>query len=327
MSDKAQSASHDVIKISRVNDIWRIFSAIATPLLIFYSLSRVFNFSDDLFESLLTFTVCFSFVLLLVFIIVREVIFARKEKYANITGKLHFCFHLIRDIESFLNELDPSALSEKDGERVFTGATNGLITVLDCVATIFSMLTGTRCRATIKAIYEKDKKLYVRTLARDTDSYEHNSEKDKERSDKNQDAIEENEDFELLYSEKQPGQNYFFCNDLMQRRNYKTSSFKVYGEPKEEMGFYERITGKGWTLPYRSAIVWPIQQRKNRHFDFDEVGCIGFLAVDSESRGVFKKSWDTWLGAGVADALFHPLNTMFKVVENKNEENANETAE
>lgn len=316
MSEKAQSASHELIVRSRLKDVWVIFSAVATPFLIFYSLNRFINFSDDHFELILTSTVCVSFVLLLIFLVVREVMFARKEKYANITGKLHFCFHLIRDIESFLNELDPSTFRERERERVFTTTTNGLITVLDCVATMYSMLTGTRCRATIKTIYEKEGKLYVRTLARDTDSYEHNSEKDKERSEKNQDAIEENEDFELLYSENQPGQNYFFCNNLIQRRNYKTSSFKIYGEPKKEMNFYERIFCKSWTLPYRSAIVWPIQQRKNRHFDFDEIGCIGFLAVDSESRGVFKKSWDTWLGAGVADALFHPLNTMFNVVEN-----------
>lgn len=317
MNNETKTTSQEIISKLQLKEVSAIFGSIAAPLLIVLSLNRFIGFSDELFEIILTSTVSAGFILLLIFIVVREIMSSRKEKYANITEKHHFCFHTTRDIETFLNELDISALTKKDKEYIFTAATNGYIKILDSVATIYSMLTGTRCRATIKTIYEKDGKLFVRTLARDTNSYEHNFKKDKQRFEDNKDAIEENEDFELLHDEKLPGQNYFFCNNLIERRNYKNSSFKVYGEANKEMSWYERLFCKGWSLPYRSAIVWPIQQKQNRYFAFAEIGCIGFLAVDSESRGVFKKNWDTWLGAGIADALFHPINTMFNVLEKK----------
>ena len=321
MNSEVKTTSQEIISKLKLKEIGAFFGSIAAPLLIVFSLNRFIGFSDEWFEIILTSTVSVGFILLLIFLVVREIMSSRKEKYANITEKHHFCFHTTRDIETFLNDIDPASLTEKDKEHIFTAATNGYIKILDGVATIYSMLTGTRCRATIKTIYEKDGKLFVRTLARDADSYEHNFETDIQRFEDNKDAIEENEDFELLYDEKQPGQSCFFCNNLIERRIYKTSSFKVYGEPNKEMSWYERMRCKGWTLPYRSAIVWPIQQKKNRYFAFDEIGCIGFLAVDSESRGVFKKNWDTWLGAGIADALFHPINTMFNVLEKKNLEN------
>ena len=65
---------------------------------------------------------------------------------------------------------------------------------------------------------------------------------------------------------------------------------------------------KDWPLPYRSTIVWPIQQRESRLLPLRaNVGCIGFLAIDSESRNVFRENWDFPIGAAVSDSLFHPL--------------------
>ncbi len=321
MNSEAKTTTQEIISKLRLREMGAIFGAIVAPLIIVFSLKKFVGFSENAFETILTLTISIGFVLLLLFLVVREIMSIRKEKYANITEKHHFCFHTARDIETFLNEINSASLTEDDKKHIFTATVNGYIKILDSVTMIYSMLTGTRCRATIKTIYEKNDKLFVRTLARDTDSYEHNFDTDKKRYDDDKDAIEENEDFELLYDEQQPGQSYFFCNNLIERRIYKISSFKVYGEPNKEISWFDRLRCKGWTLPYRSAIVWPIQQKKNRYFAFNEIGCIGFLAVDSESRGVFNKNWDTWIGAGIADILFHPINTMFNVLEERDLEN------
>jgi hypothetical protein len=34
---------------------------------------------------------------------------------------------------------------------------------------------------------------------------------------------------------------------------------------------------------------------------------LGFLTIDSESRGVFVDRWDVQIAFAMADALFHPL--------------------
>ncbi len=315
MAKEIQSTLQEIVGKLKMKEIASVSGVIISPFIIIFSLNKYMGFSDSIFEIILSSTISGMFLLLLVFIVVREVMSGRKEKYANITEQMHYCSHISRDIASYLNEIDPSALNDKSKKHVFSASTNSIIKILDRISTTYSMLTGTRCRASIKTIYKKNHKLYVRTLARDTMSYESNSKTDKKRYNSNDDSIEENEDFGMLYDDSTPGESYFICNNLIKRRNYTTSSFKVYGKPDKELNWYETITCKRWPLPYRSAIVWPIQQKENRFLHFDGIGCIGFLAVDSESRGVFNKKWDPWLGAGIADSLFHPINKLFAIVE------------
>ncbi|KEO56662.1 hypothetical protein SMB34_18795 [Thalassospira permensis NBRC 106175] len=40
---------------------------------------------------------------------------------------------------------------------------------------------------------------------------------------------------------------------------------------------------------------------------------LGFLTVDSESRGVFIEKWDTQIVFAVADAIFTPLKQVIKI--------------
>lgn len=54
---------------------------------------------------------------------------------------------------------------------------------------------------------------------------------------------------------------------------------------------------------------------KSNILSFQEIGCIGFLAIDSPHRGVFKQHWDSWIGAGVADTLCHPISHLFNIIE------------
>ncbi len=316
MAKEIQSTLREIVGKLKIKEITYFVGVVASPFVIIYSLNKYIGFSDNVFELILTSTISGTFLLLMIFIVVREVMSGRKEKYANITEQIHYCSHISRDMPSYLNEIDPSALDEKSKKHVFSVTTNSIVKILDRIATIYSMITGTRCRACIKTIYRKDNKLYVRTLARDIMSYESNSNTDKERYNNNKGAIEENEDFDMLYDDNTPGESYFICNNLIKRRNYTTSSFKVYGEPDKELSWYDVMVCKSWPLPYRSSIVWPIQQKENRFLRFDEIGCIGFLAVDSESRGVFHKKWDPWLGAVLQTLCFIQSINYFPLLSN-----------
>lgn len=316
MGTKIKSTAQEISSKLKIKEISSIFGFVVAPFIIVFSIKKYIDFSEGTFELILTSTISAILILLLVFLVIREIMSGRKEKYANITEQMHYSSHISRDILSYLDDVNVEELEEKDKQRVFTVVTSSIIDILDRVSITYSMLTGTHCRAAIKTVYEKDGKLYVRTLARDTTSYESNYKTDKKRYNNNYDLIEENDDFDLLYNdESMPGESYFFCNNLIKRRNYDTSSFKVYEEPGKELNWYDIMFCKGWTLPYRSTIVWPIQQRKNRCLYFDEIGCIGFLAVDSDSRGVFNKKWDPWLGASIADTIFHPIKKLYNIVD------------
>jgi hypothetical protein len=110
--------------------------------------------------------------------------------------------------------------------------------------------------------------------------------------------------------------DYFVENDLPGRRDYRNTSFQIYGARPPGTSLINRwFTAVGWHLPYRSAMVFPIRQLEPATGGDDDVGCIGFLTVDSAFRRVFKRRFDGPLGATVASALFHPLSVYKKLVD------------
>lgn len=241
----------------------------------------------------------------------REYNVSRKEKYANINESMHRCVHILRDLTTF-------SLEKRDtpSDDILRLSLQALTEVLTEFVTCFSMLTGTSCRATIKAIYTQEGQLYVNTIARDNKSRDLCFDSDKKRYNNHEDPIDDNDDFLLIHKKYGPSSKCFFCNDLTIKRNYKNSSFKIYGNPPENILSFRRFLPflskeEDWPLPYKSTIVWPIQQRDSSSLRIDGQMCIAFLAIDSESRGVFKKKWDFHIGAEIADALYYPLTLLF----------------
>ncbi|SHH81137.1 hypothetical protein [Desulfofustis glycolicus] len=308
-----QSTFEEFMIKCKIKQFFQIFGLVIAPFIFIRTLGFFINIGEQTYDLVLTVTVSIVLLLLLAYVIAREYLSSRKEKYANITEFHHNCLHNTRDLFTFLSEVDTKDLSEKELNRIFTVTTHGLIKVLDSLSSIFTLLTGTSCRACIKVIYEHDGKLFVRTLARDNSSYLYNALIDKKRYNNHEDQLMENIDFQMLYNKGYPGQSSFFCNNLAAREDYQSSSFGVYGKIPEKRSWYSKLTCKDWTLPYRSAIVWPIQQVESPYFHFNAAGCIGFLAVDSNSRGVFNRKWDVWIGAGIGDALFHVINLLYVI--------------
>jgi hypothetical protein len=266
--------------------------------------------TSDLITSI---TVCTLLFLSFIILIVREITLSRKIKYVSINKYLHNCIHDLRDWSTFLfQKLNDIKSQQINIEDINSISINQLSSMLTELASAFSILTGASCRTAIKTIYEKNGRLYVTALARDKISMQENLNKDEQRYKDNSDPVNDNEDFEMLYSKFSLKIRCFFCNDLTKKRFYKNTSFKVYGQPSDNIDLIASINsiiGKSekWTLPYKSTIVWPIQQQGASFLTIKHKECFGFLCIDSESRNVFNKDWDIYIGAEVADALYHPL--------------------
>jgi hypothetical protein len=161
-------------------------------------------------------------------------------------------------------------------------------------------------------IFQEGEILYVYALARDSQSTQGNAKSDNDRYEKRIDKLEDNDDFSAEFEEKV---DYFIENDLPSRRDYNNTSFDVYGHRPQGTSLIHRwVTSVGWNLPYRSAMVFPIRQLEPATGGDDDVGCIGFLTVDSAFKRVFKRRFDGPLGATVASALFHPLSVYLKLL-------------
>lgn len=239
---------------------------------------------------------------------IREWSRLRKERYANIFTKIEAINSTAKFLSVFLQNAGPDVA----GRQLRKNVIQELVSMLDDISDIFFILTGTACRTCIKVVWQDGTKMYVYALARDRLSSKTNEELDKTRYEQKMDSLEENEDFYLVFNKRL---NYYVSNNLSLRRNYRNSSFKQHSADAHPTGWLSHLFGMGWTLPYRSAMVFPIQQRGSPSLALDEAGCIGFLTVDSEFRGVFRARFDGPLGSSLAETLFLPLAMYVSLIE------------
>lgn len=255
-------------------------------------------------------------VLIIVWFIFRQYQTVRKEKYANIMDKIHNVQHKLRNMHTFMidNEPKPDAKA-KSYDVYISNIKMKFKEIMDDVANIYSMLSGTRCRACIKVLTEKDGgQVYVDALVRDSSSSQRWSELDTYRSKNNIDLLDENHIFKLLFSEKKKAWSYH-CHDVRSQEGLFSTSEAAYTSaaapnptPKK---LWEKLLPTAKQVPYRSTITCVI-----RHPPLDEdtskEAVAGFLCVDSESSGAFEPRWDIELCFSFADALFHPTNALLK---------------
>jgi hypothetical protein len=234
----------------------------------------------------------------------REFYVSRKERYANIFDRVDAVTATLRDLTTYLDEI--SIHDEANKEQIRIDVRNELSSALDNIGELFSMVTGTTCRVAIKCCFFENDDVYVYTITRDGRSNKLNYKKDRQRFESRSDSIGDNEDFfSIFYNDTR----YYIENNLANKRNYANSSFAQYGEPPERIGLFGGILNASirWPLPYKSTMVFAIEQLAAENLSFEELGCIGFLAIDSAFGNVFKPRFDGPLGASLANAFFSPL--------------------
>jgi hypothetical protein len=249
---------------------------------------------------------------MMVFTAVRQWNTIRKEKYANITPLLHMLFHQVRDdLDTYIRTKEPKGGKAEEYEVFSNNCKIVFGRILDQLNSVFTSITSTHCRTSIKVLTRTDR-MYVCTLSRDQGSRQKWLRLDNKRLRDNLDPLEQNEQFAKLFNDNEEIWHYF-CNDLTTESNFRCTSIAAY-RPEHARSL---VTGErwrfwpfqrnSWPLPYKSTIACVIRQGP---FDLrpdipSEV--LGFLTVDSESRGVFEERWDSPIMLAVADALYLPL--------------------
>jgi len=243
----------------------------------------------------------------------REIMIARKEKYANVTRHTHLVFHRIRDVSYYLSAYLDDELDGRDARTVLENAELCISALLADIARVFEILTGTTCRACIKTFALVDGSPYMFTLTRDPSSLAEECDRDKHRGENLTDPLVQNEHFKALYTMKE---SYYFNNDLPGTEDYRSTSLLAYRNVFDDNTKAPVWNGgklAHWPLPYRSTIVCAIRHLAPADFEQAGVGVVGLLGIDSTSRNVFHEEWDAHLALAFADALMVPLQLQSKI--------------
>lgn len=267
----------EFIKGITIGDVVSIFGAAISLIALFQS--------DNLRESATIWLFGFYIFILASFLVWREFVYSRKARYAEASASLHRCAHIIRDAHDAANRNNKELVENKIRD------------VLVAFAETFSLIAGASCRACIKSIVANTDlsptEFLTETLARsDTTGRTLNDDLA---------PIKDNTDFWLIFTGKQ---NIYICDDLSKENPYNNSNWP--SDPNERQRFI-----KDRKFKYITTIVWPIRNKIPSNSEPQEV--VGFLCVDSLTRGIFERRYDLDLGSIVADTLY-PLLVKYREI-------------
>ena len=235
----------------------------------------------------------------------------------------HYVSHLIRD---YLADLDTD--KSKSAATVTKELNELIANILESVSECFSVVTGRKCRVTMKGMCTNDtpnsNDYIIWDIRRDKMS-KGNYDKKLKGNNLNPKTIKhylaDNTDFRSLLDSEHQCARYFLCNDLESRwlmGDYDNSSFDIYGKPKTINLSGRRSQLIWWPLPYKSTIVLPVRYVPN-DMRLSAQGSnlptyLGFLCIDSKSKNIFDTVYHPELGGMFADSLYiiikkvHDLN-------------------
>jgi hypothetical protein len=250
----------------------------------------------------------FYAIIFLIIAIVQEYRFGHKARYAEafyyFKNAYYFC--LKGATEKPRNETNICLIAQQICDQISSG---------------FGVITGTKCSVCIKILDKNFKKgrkveIAVSTLCRDAASTHH-------RSTSNNSIVhwlDKNSDYlEMFDSFNKPMAGIFFNNNLPNKLDYANTSFEIYGKPKNvEIPFFRYfVRNFYWPLPYKSTIGAAIYPMIDKETPKDTARLLGFLCIDSASRGVFWKRYDTKILRSLAIHLYPLISRWYDIIEKK----------
>lgn len=97
----------------------------------------------------------------------------------------------------------------------------------------------------------------------------------------------------------------FFENNLPLLRNYKNTSFPIYGQENYGETLTDEERSARWKMPYRSTIVSGILPSKTEYKKMNHL--IGFICIDSVDCDGFNKEIDSKIFNGISDGLYNTM--------------------
>lgn len=221
---------------------------------------------------------------------------ARKERYADITAHIESVADRCRRSRNRVSATDDLLADDSkfrdDLEIILTG-----------VSTIFSMVTGVRCRAALKAFRPLENgEFYCFTLARDHQSAASYLAGDRRRGVAKFDTLDKNPHLLSLFSEEIDGEDWDVFNDIPKmicERRYVSSS--LLWEMK--ISHTARGTHEAHSLPYSSAVTALTRNRAG--------AAVAFIGVDTSARNVFRTRSDGALLAALGGYIGPLLEQAF----------------
>jgi hypothetical protein len=242
----------------------------------------------------------FLIVFLLALLGIQQFNFGRKCRYAEIVSSLNQVYSEVQALTMRTCANGPAVTPDE----IRLGCT----AIVNILASLLSLVTGTRCAVCIKVMELGDAanapRPKVVTLCRDQISTERTKGDDEH-------WVDQNTDFEELLKGVGTPLTCFYRNYLPWLHGYKNTSFKTYGQPMD-LSFPvvgSLLRSLMWTLPYRSTIVAPIASPDQNN---DERRLSGYLCVDSRSMGVFRRRFDVDVVTGIANNLHQVVHHLMR---------------
>lgn len=275
----------ETLRVRSYGFTWLERAVTVTSLLVFFGTVIDVALGEAVWAVISVTWVCLLATGAVILVLVQERRARRRLAYAQALTHLHSVFHLKRDAEA--------AILQRNVDIDDTLPV--LQRVMTATAEAFTVITGARCRASIKQVVYPDagmavpienatglRQLQVYTLVRD----EATGPRDHDRTPV---YVDQNTDFELLFLQRD-AYPWFMSNDLSSLDAYKNSSWTEDG-PRD----------------YLATCVWPIQKVDPKGVEHDT---LGFLCVDTLERESFDRHFDFFFGAAIADGLYPLLKLM-----------------
>lgn len=190
------------------------------------------------------------------------------------------------DCENAIRKIHNSVINEYP--NIKQQDLNGIILKLSNICTeiseAFGMAKDTKIGVCIKYVNGECNNLYVKTLCRDSHSYNHRKKFDNL---KTEDYIMHNTDFahifKLIGKQVEHDQLYYCQNRLANKHQYNNTHLNDIKLPSGCFDYYARR--RMWPLPYKSTVVVPLLSSNGKKLD-------GFLCIDSSKSDCFIEERD-----------------------------------
>ena len=190
------------------------------------------------------------------------------------------------DCEDSIRKIHNSLIC--DYQKIKQQDLNGIIIDLSNICTAisdaFEIVKNTKIGVCIKYVNGEYNNPYVKTLCRDSHSYNQRKELDEL---EDEDYIMQNTDFAHIFKligQRVKHNKLFYCqNRLANKHQYNNTHLRDIELPSGLFDYYNRR--RKWPLPYKSTVVVPFLSSNGSHLD-------GFLCIDSSNSDCFIEGMD-----------------------------------